>query len=112
MQVNTSGITETNATINCKIETVEKLTVTPIVYWSTTHRSDITETNITSLSNTITRGNITYSTLSIHNLQTSDAGIYFCETKISIDVLSKNIVQKGNVTLFIERKLCVLDLMT
>ena len=112
LQVIGSGETGTDVVLTCQIETVPRLVVTPVVYWFQRHHINIINKNITSLSNTTTSNNITYSMLSIEYLQTSDAGIYFCETKISIDVLSKNIVQKGNVTLFIERKLCVLDLMT
>ena len=106
-----SGETGTDVVLTCQVETVPRLVVTPVVYWFKRHHINVIDKNITSLSNTTTSNNITFSMLSMESLQTSDAGIYFCETKISIDLLSKNIVQKENITLFIERKLYFVNLM-
>ena len=94
--------TGTDVLLVCQIKIVPRLVATPAVYWMKRHHIDVI--NITILSNTTTNENIMYSTLTLTNLKTSDAGIYFCETKISMHVFCKDVFAKKDVTLFIQSK--------
>ena len=85
-----SSIIGANGTLICEVQLVDRLVVTPTIYWEKQYQR-YGQKILLNGSDPVLSDNILTSVLNLSALETSDAGLYTCTTRIVIENVHINI---------------------